>query len=139
MEFNKIEDQIQKLKEYLVDSTIIQKYNKRISNLLVLYAFQQAENKNYENDLINIAEEFKIDKPNLKVNLQLYVSFEEFSKFTKKLFFATWEEYKSKKITYETASVFRLISNLIDLMSIWRIIKIDEKWIKRSKINCINL
>ena len=130
---------LQKLKEYLIHSTTILNVDKKIATLILMYCFDKSEKKEYENDFLIFAKEMKIDKPLHKINLQLYMSYHEYTKFVKKLFIAAITEYKSKLVSFHTSALFRLISDLIDLMTIWKFLGIEEKWKKRSIISLKNI
>ena len=121
---------------YLMHSQIFSNINPKFSFLIKLFSYKKIYLQHFgcqDKKLFSQLEEEKY-KLKLPKNIKIHeiMKSEEVLNVLEKLFCSVDIEEKSNLVDNNTAAVFRMISDLIDILIIYNPSEIDGKWIKIS-------
>ncbi len=122
-------------KAYLNHSNIFKKSNPKLSLLIKAFIIEKIPSFSKEN-LKLIEKEKKDLKLSSNTPLNKIILFDEFNDILQLLFNNVDKEEKSEKVSYNTAAVFRLIADLLDILVIYEDDDVEE-WVTKS--NCLIL
>jgi hypothetical protein len=137
----KAKNPLQKYKPYLEHGKLFTKSNPSIAFAIKNYAItniykEYKTNKNSLNEsevstLESLVKELSSEKKELGEKAQ--VTAEEFADFIETLFANVDEEDRTKEITMKTSASFKIVADLIDILSTWG--PLSEEMQKASKIH----
>ena len=118
---------VEKLNTYYIHAQNVSKLNKRIGFIIYKYIINQNE-KEFTTKIENL----NLDMNLKKIEISSICSYSEYSEFIGKIFQKVDKEEKKGDFTIETACVFSLIVDLINLIYLWKPLDDEEEWKKLS-------
>jgi hypothetical protein len=115
------------LNYYFEHAKVISNFDKKISFVIFKFLLERDYLK-YKPQIDNL----KLNVDFNKLKASEISSLEDFTNFIGSLFEKADKEEKSGKFSYQTACVFRIIVDLINLIEIWKPIEEEKEWQKLS-------